>query len=117
MMKNDVLASRLRHRVTLQKPEMQAEGAAQFSAGWVDVATIWAEVMPTTSRSFTEELLLHEQLTARVSHEVFLRFRPDVEADMRVVFKGRYFNIRSVVNIGERNSVLRLLVEEHMGNE
>lgn len=112
MAERDNIASRLRHRITLQQPDLNAGAGGQYSVEWQDVATVWAEVTPLESRALTAETVLDAQLTARVSHEIILRYREGVTADMRVAMDGRHFNIRSVVNSGERNRVLRLLAEE-----
>lgn len=69
------MMSRMRHRITLQSPDLTAESGGQFAVSWEDMATVCAE--------------------------------------MRVVFDGRYFNIRSVVNTDESGQWLRLLVEEN----
>lgn len=106
------IASRLRHRITLQRAELTPGDGGQFQTEWQDVATVWAEVTPLDNRVWTAETLQDGQLAARVTHAVLLRYRDGVTADMRVSFRGRHFNILSVVNIGERNRVLRLLAEE-----
>lgn len=113
MRKNGDLPSCLRHRITLQQPVLTAGEGGHYSIAWQDVATLWASVRPLENRGLTAEALFAEQLVAKVSHEVVLRYRAGVAADMRVVFEGRYFNIRSVVNVDERGETLRLLVEEN----
>lgn len=107
------MMSRMRHRITLQSPDLTAESGGQFAVSWEDVATVWAVMKPIKSRALSAEALFAEQLVAKVSHEVTLRFRDGVSAEMRVVFDGRYFNIRSVVNTDESGQWLRLLVEEN----
>lgn len=116
MVRQQDMTSRLRHRITLQQPEMTVETGGQYAVQWQDVATVWAEVVPLENRLMTAEIVLDAQLTARVSHSITLRYRAGVTADMRVAFNGRHFNIRSVVNVGERNRLLRLLAEEHVAS-
>lgn len=105
-------ASRLRHRITLQAPENTMQPGGHFALVWRDVATVWAEVKPLENRALNNEALFGEQLQHRGSHEIRLRYLPGVSAEMRVVFNGRYFNIRSVVNPGERNTALVLVADE-----
>ena len=105
--------ARLRQRITLQQPDLTAGAGGQFSVAWENVATVWAEVTPLENRSASAEDMFAEQLVSRVTHAVTLRYREGVSAEMRIAYRGRYFNIRHVVNTGERNEMLRLLVEEH----
>lgn len=113
-MRKDIhLASRLRHRITLQQANLTAGEGGHYSIAWQDAATVWAEILPLENQVLTAESLFAEQLVARVSHEMMIRYRTDVSAEMRVAFEGRFFNIRSVVNVQEQGRILRLLVEEN----
>lgn len=113
MRKDANLASMLRHRIVLQTPQLTAQNGGQFITAWQDVATVWAQVTPRQTNSLNIEALFAEKTVERISHEILLRWREDVDASMRVVFGGRYFNIRSAVNLDERGECLRLLVEEN----
>lgn len=113
MRKTENLASRLRHRITLQAQMLTEGEGGQYAEEWQDVATVWAEVTPLENRSLSVESLFAEQLMARGSHSIVLRWRGDVTAQMRVAFGGRHFDIRSVVDVAERGECLRLLVEEN----
>lgn len=108
----DNLTSRLRHRVVLQTAQLTEQDGGQYALEWQSAATVWAEIRPLESRSLSQESLFAEQLVAKLTHEVLMRYRDGVSAEMRLVFNGRYFNIRNVVNVGERCEILRLLVEE-----
>jgi SPP1 family predicted phage head-tail adaptor len=110
----DNLTTRLRHRVQLQAPVLTEQEAGQYALSWQDVATLWVEITPLKSRSTGQESVFAEQQQANVSHEVLMRYRSAVNAQMRLVFGDRLFNIRHVVNPGERNVTLRLLCEENV---
>lgn len=114
MRATDNLTSNLRHRITLQAPEKTLRPGGHFDLTWRHVATVWAEVKPLENRMANTEVLLDEQLQNRASHEIRLRYLPGVSAEMRVVFQERYFNIRRVINPGERNVSLVLLADEHV---
>lgn len=116
MGKQEDIIARMRHRITIEKPELTPEAGGQFTVQWQEVVTVWAEILPIETRIRYAEMLVDGQLTAPVSHVVTLRYHAGVSAEMRVVFGGRVFNIRHVVNIGEENRFLRLLAEEHAGD-
>ena len=58
------------------------------------------------------ERLTTQQLESRLTHRVRLRHRSGVTTAMRLKFGARIFNIRAVINKGERNRLLELLCEE-----
>ncbi len=103
-----VKAGRLRHRVTLQNAADTADGGGGFTTTWSDVATVWAAIEPLKSR----ERLFAQQLETPVTHRVTIRYRAGVTAKMRLKFGARVFNIRGVINAGERDRTLELLCEE-----
>ncbi len=103
-----VKAGRLRHRVTLQSAADTADGGGGFTTTWSDVATVWAAIEPLKSR----ERLFAQQLENPVTHRVTIRYRAGVTAKMRLEFGARVFNIRGVINAGERDRTLELLCEE-----
>lgn len=103
-----VKAGRLRHRVTLQSAADTADGGGGFTTTWSDVATVWAAIEPLAAR----ERLFAQQLENPVTHRVTIRYRAGVTATMRLKFGARVFNIRGVINAGERDRTLELLCEE-----
>lgn len=105
------LAGRLRHRITLEAPEMTIGAGGEYSQSWEEVATVWAAILPSASGG---EDVFGEQLESSVSHRITLRYREGITASMRVVFGERLFNIRKVICPEERRETLILLAEEHV---
>jgi SPP1 family predicted phage head-tail adaptor len=70
--------------------------------------TVWASIEPLTVR--TAEYA--RQLYSEATHRVFVDYRSDVTAAMRLVYGGRTFHIGSVINMHEANVTLELLVTE-----
>ena len=101
-------AGELRHRVTIQWPTKAADEAGGFSTTWADLATVWAAIEPLSGR----ERFHAQSQNMSVSHRVRMRFLAGVTAEHRVIFGGRFFNVRSVINQGERNRWLILDCEE-----
>ena len=107
-----VEAGRLRHRLVLQSPSTQPDGGGgQVGDPWaapVKVATVWGSVEPVSGR----ERLRAQRLETQVTHRITIRYRMGVTAAMRLVLGVRVFNIRAVLDLGERHRVLELLCEE-----
>lgn len=58
------------------------------------------------------ELWRVQQVQADVTHKLTGVYVAGVTPKMRIKFKSRYFNIESVINVGERNRVLELMCRE-----
>ena len=98
----------LQHFVTLQKEVRTADGGGGYALSWQDVVKVRAQVKPLSGR----ERLAAMKLEASVTHKVVIRYRDGVTAAMRLLFRGRPLNIRSVINVDEFDTWLELLVEE-----
>lgn len=104
-------AGKLRHRITIQQktagsPQQNAAGEPDVS--WATYLTVYASIDPVTGR----EPFLAQQNMALVSHKIRIRHRDGITAAMRVSFDSRYFDIKAVLNWGERNKELLLLCEQ-----
>lgn len=101
-------AGRLRQRVRIQEPVDAQNGLGEMIRAWSTVATVWAAVEPLRGREFFDA----EQVQAEISHRVRLRYRPGVDATMRVLFGSRVFQIQSVIDVDERRRELQLMCRE-----
>lgn len=108
-------AGQLRHRIQIQhkvtgSPQQNAAGEPNTS--WSTFLSVWASVDPVTGR---EPYLTQEHLNA-TTHKVKVRYRDGITGAMRVLFGDRVFDIKAVLNWGERNRELLLLCEEGLNN-
>lgn len=104
------LASRLRHRVTLQQPALTPDTLGGYVKTWEDVAELWAAIEPYEARGRERQNAGKKE--SRVQHRVTLRYRSGVTPDMRLLHGARALSILSVVNAGEAGERLVLLAEE-----
>lgn len=100
----------MRHRLALQAPLADADGGGGVTRTWSLVAEVWAAIRPLSGG----ESVAADGLHGRVSHEVWIRHRAGVVPEMRFVLGARIFEIRAVVDAGERRRFLRCLVEERV---
>jgi len=100
----------MRKQVVVQAEQPTADGAGGYALAWAAVATVWAEIKPVSGR----EILMAGQQQGRVTHKIIMRWRKDfaLTTDMRLLCGARVFNIRSIINEGERDRQATLLVEE-----
>lgn len=111
MQKPSLLAARLRHRVIIEQMQRTSDGAGGSSVSWSEVDIVWAAVEPLSTTSTSRERFNDNQLQTTTRYKITLRYRNDVTADMRLVLGSRIFDIKSIINPGERNEVLEILVE------
>jgi len=98
----------MRQRLSLERPVRTAAGGGAADVAWQTVATVFAELVPSSAReTFDADLK-----SAQVTHKVRMRYRPDVEADMRFTAGDRIFDIRSAINEDERGRWLICLCRE-----
>jgi len=104
-------AGTLRHRITLQSKvagSPQQNAAGEPATTWTNTLVVWASIDPVTGK---EPFIAQEHLSM-VSHKIRIRYRDGITAAMRVSFDSRYFDIKAVLNWGERNKELLLLCEQ-----
>ena len=97
----------LRERLTLESPSRADDGGGGATVTWEPVSELWAAVRPISG----DERLRHDAVTARVTHEVWIRHRADVVPAMRFRQGARLLDIVAVLDAGRRNR-LQCLCEE-----
>lgn len=106
-------AGDLRHRVTFQARSKAEDSFGERLNDWSDLFASWAQISPLSGR----ELLAAQAVQADVTHQVTVRYRPELAspravAAMRITYNGRHFNILSSLNEDERNRMVVLTVSE-----
>ena len=99
---------KLRHRLQIQAPAYSASDGGGATLNWEPIASIWAEILPASGR----EVFISDGISARVTHEVRLRYRADLLPEMRFIAPARALDIRAVRDIDGRGRWLSCLCEE-----
>jgi len=100
---------RMNKRITLQYKTLVSDGMGSFTASWVDIATVWAAIIPVS----TKERMMADQVSGEITHRIRTRYRRNIRASWRIKFGNRYFNINGPpINPNERNQWLDILVKE-----
>jgi SPP1 family predicted phage head-tail adaptor len=101
-------AGDLRHRLTIESPQRLSDGAGGATVTWTQLASVWAHIKPVSAR----ELRSAEQRAEKVTHEIVLRYRTDINSTMRLTGEGRTFNIEAIINEAERDRWLKCFCVE-----
>lgn len=86
-------SGKLRHRVELQEFIEAINSFGEREKYWAHVADVWAEVAPLSAKEF----IAAQQGQSEISARITIRHRPDVKPEMRIVFRGKFYNIKGVL--------------------
>jgi SPP1 family predicted phage head-tail adaptor len=103
-----IAAGRLRKQVTIQGVTRTPDGGGGYTETPVEIAEVWANVQPLDGR----EQLIAMQTGLQRPYRFTIRYLPDISSIHRVVYDGRTFDVKSVVDPEERHRELELLAEE-----
>jgi SPP1 family predicted phage head-tail adaptor len=101
-------AGTMNRRVVVQRATETQGTTGELATTWVDVATVWASITPMKG----DELYRAQQVNARLSHRVSMRFRDGVTPKMRLSYGARLLQIEECINIREEGVELQLLCSE-----
>lgn len=100
---SNVASGKLRHRVSLQELVSDRDSEGVLQPSWVEIDQVWAAVEPLSAREFVQAGADQSEVSARIT----IRYRTGVTAGMRVVHRGKLYNIRGVLT--DRDSGLEYL--------
>ncbi|MDX5493311.1 MAG: phage head closure protein [Alphaproteobacteria bacterium] len=102
------LIGEMRERIALQSPLLVADGAGGADIEWTEGETVWAKVEALGG----DERMNGERLAARARLRLTIRHREGVTTAMRVFWKARALDIRSLRDPDGRKHLLILDCEE-----
>ena len=103
---------RMAHRVTFMKRMEVTDELGQNKQELADVCTVWAEISPTKGGEFYEAQKLREELT----WNIYVRYLPNITADMVIRHKERLFQIKSVIDYDFKQRMLKIQCTEYVEN-
>lgn len=101
-------AGELKHRMQLERPAETEIGGGELSAAYVPAFPADCALIPISAA----EQMRKGQISHDVSHLIKMRYSPAVRASWRFRYGDRLFHIKSLINVGETNTELNLLVTE-----
>lgn len=115
-----MLTARLRHWITIQRPEPARGAAGGETITWVDWASMHAAVEPLRG----QELFAASQVQSKLSVRIRVRYIAGITTKMRVKHVidesspevARYYGIEDVVHIEERRREIQLMCAEREAN-
>lgn len=86
-------AGRLRHKIELQKPVRSQSSTGEMTTTWTHVADLWASIEPLSAREFIAAQSIQSKVLARIT----IRHTSQIAADMRIVYRGKIYNIEGIL--------------------
>ncbi|KGK87366.1 phage head closure protein [Clostridium sp. HMP27] len=94
----------LRHRITFQKLTANTNENGFEMEDWQDYKTVWAAITNLHGREYFEAAAVKEENTVKFT----IRYVPNIEPTMRILFKGKQYNINSIDNIKYKNKYIEI---------
>lgn len=102
-------AGRMKHRITFQRDDGTADVIGGNAATWTTHMSVWAEMIPQTSREF----VVGAQNRPDTTHMFRIRYRAGLHSAMRVTWQGRVFHLTGPpINTEEANRELIVTLRE-----
>jgi SPP1 family predicted phage head-tail adaptor len=102
-----VVTGSLSQRGTIQTYTASPTPAGGLPKVWTDTATVWMRIEPISGK----ENLYGMQLEANITHKITMRYRPLIP-EQRILYKGKAYNIRAILNDDSRDRKLIVMAEE-----
>lgn len=104
-----MLASgQLKKRIELQEPTNADDGLGGSTVTWTTKITVWAAIWDVQANERIQAM----QRTATTSHQVRIRYDPDIKTSWRIKWGTKYFSIDGIINPNMANEYLDLLCKE-----
>lgn len=94
----------LRHRITLQKPIISTNPNGFEVVDWQDLKKVWAAVSNLRGREYYAAATVQAENTVKF----IIRYIPDIDNSMRIIFKGKYYNITAIDNLKYQNKYVEI---------
>ena len=103
----DITVGMLNRRIIIERKTLTPDALGGFDEVWQPLAQPWAHIKPMSGR----EMLHADQLNASAISRFIIRCNRNLREDDRVLYRGTYYNIRSLVNIDEADEYTEITAE------
>jgi SPP1 family predicted phage head-tail adaptor len=99
-------SGRLNRLVTIQRKSGTKDGLGQSASTWIDFALVWANIRYLNGK----EYMAGQVEVSKAIASVRIRYREDITAAMRVLYRGATFDIAAVLPDTEGREYVDLAV-------
>lgn len=98
----------LNKRITLQELKLTVNENGFEIEEWIDYKRVWAGVSNLHGREYFDAAAIQMENTVKFT----IRYLPGIDTSMRIVLKGKNYNITSIDNIKYRNRFMEIKAME-----
>ena len=103
-----ISAGQLRHRLAVQTFSESRDSQGGVTKSWSTDSTVWGSIRPLSGK----ELVSAQQVDAKVTHKIEIRYYSGLDTTYRIQNDSRTFNIIQVLNLAERDKLMVILAVE-----
>lgn len=100
----DLTSGKLRHKITVERESTTTDIVGGQSSTWATLIEPFALVKPVTGTERYQAMKLETNIT----HRIYIRYVADIKTTDRIIFNSREMQIRSIIDLEERNKWLEL---------
>ena len=104
------LTNQFKHQITIQQQVEEQNENGFIINEWQDRHHLWAAIKTLRGREYYEAATTQNENTVRF----VVRYTAGITPDMRIQYKGRTFEILSVINDDERHVTMTIVAKEVM---
>ena len=106
-----IAAGKYRHIIDIQSKVAALDEWGGDTFEWVDVAAdVRARKWPIKGR----ELIAAQAAQSETTDRFYIRYRDGLDSSMRIVYKSKYYDITSIIDIEERQRELEISTKTGM---
>lgn len=98
----------LRHAIIIETVTETQTASGSLSESWAPYATVWADMQPMRST----ETFQADQDYAQRDTKFIIRYQSGITHKMRINYSGRIFDIKTLINLKERNRTIEIIARE-----
>ena len=103
----DITPGMLNRRISIQEKQTTTTATGGQDVAWVQVVAPFAYLKPLNGR----ERVFANRLNATGDTIATIHYRADLNESMKVVYRGKEYQIRSIINLEEADRFLQLVLE------
>lgn len=103
----DITVGMLNRRISIERLQLTPDTLGGFTEVWQPLSQPWAFIKPMSGR----ELLSADKIEATAVSRFVIRYNKNLLESDRVLYRGVYYNIRSLVNIDELDEYTEITAE------
>ena len=104
---------KLRHLGSIEDYTETVNSFGETVKTWSEFSKVWCDIRPLNGN----EKYVSAEKHATATHQVIIRYLAGVNPKMRLVARGRTFEITAVLNINEQDKMMQLIVEEEADHD